>query len=443
MAKTKTTKTATKKTAKAAKTPAKKTTPKTKKPISKTPKAAAKTSKTAAKSINAKSKKPRNVLIAVIIIIAIAFLVFMSPPFRYGQGMNAFRAGDYTSAQETFSSLGNYSESEAWAKDSATMIEVEKDVEAKEYKSAIEKLDGLTVAKDQMIMFKNIIKAENCLNDGKEAIEDLGEVVNKKHYEQAFFYLYLADKNQAEDSDYDEAKLNEYKEVAHASANPKITALADEAEKGLAYAEAEELYQSGKYDEAKTKFTELGDYMDAAQRAENCDATKAEKQSAYDEAEQLFNEKKFYQALKKFEEARPYLDATDRISDCYQETPESGTLKTSTGSGATLTAKAPKGVRNFYLKFYQDNRLVGTVFIRSGESADLSLPTGKTKVNMATGTQWFGETDLFGENGMYVTLSGSNSDKSFTFSSGTQYNLTLGGVTNGNVNATQVNQSDF
>jgi hypothetical protein len=38
-----------------------------------------------------------------------------------------------------------------------------------------------------------------------------------------------------------------------------------------------------------------------------------------------------------------------------------------------------------------------SVFVRSGESADLKVPLGSYKINIATGEQWYGETKLFGK----------------------------------------------
>jgi hypothetical protein len=43
-----------------------------------------------------------------------------------------------------------------------------------------------------------------------------------------------------------------------------------------------------------------------------------------------------------------------------------------------------------------------SVFVRSGESADLKVPLGSYKINIATGEQWYGETKLFGKK-MVVT----------------------------------------
>ncbi len=56
------------------------------------------------------------------------------------------------------------------------------------------------------------------------------------------------------------------------------------------------------------------------------------------------------------------------------------------------------------------NQSVLTVFIRAGQDVFVQVPIGTYEIRYATGTQWYGENDLFGKNTFY-----GKAQKSFVF----------------------------
>ena len=75
---------------------------------------------------------------------------------------------------------------------------------------------------------------------------------------------------------------------------------------------------------------------------------------------------------------------------------------------------------------------MGQVFIRAKQSSYLNMAVGTYTMKVGYGTEWYGEIDLFGPGGRYSQLL-NGSDPSFEMKSGYTYELTLGGVADGNV----------
>jgi hypothetical protein len=83
-----------------------------------------------------------------------------------------------------------------------------------------------------------------------------------------------------------------------------------------------------------------------------------------------------------------------------------------------------------------------SVFVRSGESAELKVPLGIYKINIATGEKWYGETKLFGKK---MTVKQGNTPMVFYAeqNSITGHTLTLDDVIGGNYPTRPLAADDF
>ncbi len=80
----------------------------------------------------------------------------------------------------------------------------------------------------------------------------------------------------------------------------------------IKYNEALTLYESGKYEEAVTAFTELGGYKDSQEQIENA-AAELEKEAKYSEAVALADAEKYSEAVAVFTELGDYKDCAEKI----------------------------------------------------------------------------------------------------------------------------------
>ena len=77
---------------------------------------------------------------------------------------------------------------------------------------------------------------------------------------------------------------------------------------------------------------------------------------------------------------------------------------------------------------------MGQVFIRAKQSSYLNMAVGTYTMKVGYGTEWYGEIDLFGQFAQYSQLL-DGSTPEFSLKSGYAYELTLGGVADGNVDS--------
>lgn len=133
--------------------------------------------------------------------------------------------------------------------------------------------------------------------------------------------------------------------------------------------------------------------------------------------------------------------ARSLLSEYRQDRPRSGLLYGGGGYySSPLQINTPTyGGDDYFVKLVntQTGRSVG-IFVRSGTSTEVQVPDGTYSVRYATGTQWYGTRFLFGLNAHY-----SRADRTFTFSNGSGYTLTLQKVAHGNLHTSSMSASDF
>lgn len=241
-------------------------------------------------------------------------------------------------------------------------------------------------------------------------------------------------------------------------------------DQSLSIQAAEQLMADQQYAEAEKAFRALGDFGDAAKQADLCgqhlDFEKAEsllKKGLYGEAKALYKKlpdkvfptaKKqytfcqnkenyaaaakqyedgyYYDAYKGFGELGTFEDSAERQSACVQSFPDTGEVyRNADYSGGSLylniVPPSEDGSRNYIKIYTADDVLVSCVAIGAGSQGRVSLPAGAYRIKNAYGYgDWFGEKDLFGDEGYYLVLrNDSNATQLFEMESGYEYTLNL------------------
>lgn len=215
----------------------------------------------------------------------------------------------------------------------------------------------------------------------KDANNLLGECLSLNNYHKALALM--------ESEDYQGALelLKKVKSEYVSNVNEVIF----ECENTIKYLDAISAYENGENYEAYKMFISLGDFKDSALKAEECIVPKP-------------NTGVIYQ------------------NDNYR------------GSACSLTIKPPSDGSSTYFKIYNETgeTLVANIFINSGNSAKINLPAGKYTFKSAYGYKvWFGEEDMFGDEGVYQQIKVSNSNEIFTLERNYDYTLTLRSVSKG------------
>ncbi|MBW4644860.1 MAG: hypothetical protein KME23_18025 [Goleter apudmare HA4340-LM2] len=103
-----------------------------------------------------------------------------------------------------------------------------------------------------------------------------------------------------------------------------------------------------------------------------------------------------------------------------------------------------KGNRHYFIKVVNPklNQSVLTVFIRAGKDVSVKVPIGTYEIKYATGTQWYGENNLFGANTLY-----GQAEKQLVFQvAGNKvrgYRLYLYPQVGGNLKTKPINRNQF
>ena len=127
------------------------------------------------------------------------------------------------------------------------------------------------------------------------------------------------------------------------------------------YALADQLLAAGDRYDAYVAFEKLGDYSDAAARAQSCIVP---------------------------------------ITGSYEAYHDPGFVS----SSCDLTIVSHAADETNFVKLYCGDTLVSSVFILPGASVKISVPPNTYRIKAASGVNWFGDVDLFGDDGDYYTM---------------------------------------
>ncbi len=85
-----------------------------------------------------------------------------------------------------------------------------------------------------------------------------------------------------------------------------------------------------------------------------------------------------------------------------------------------------------------NGEVIMTFYLPAGISEEIDVPSGTFEIRYTSGTEWFGNNEMFGDKGTYA-----KADQTFRFSDGSGYELTLYRVRNGNLHTSKIRKEDF
>ena len=319
---------------------------------------------------------------------------------RYNEGVTLLEQGRYAEAQALFTELEDFDDSAMMADYSESMAD---------YAAA----GALYDAGD----YRNAQSAFLALGDFRDAPERAQDCENELAYQSADASMQSGDWEQAKETFL---SLGEFRDAP---------ARAEECDRKIWTQEADELYAMGDFAAALPLYEALEDGGDSviAERLLDC-----RNEIAYDAAQALYAGGEYYEAYVAFQEIIDFRDAASRAEDCIQPFPGTGELyhnEDYATRSCSLTIRTPEdeSSRN-YIKIYSDSGdLVSTIAINSGDSAKVWLPAGQYRMkNAYSNGGWFGEEDLFGDDGVYNLLkNGSGDNDLFQLEKNYAYTLSL------------------
>ena len=86
-----------------------------------------------------------------------------------------------------------------------------------------------------------------------------------------------------------------------------------------------------------------------------------------------------------------------------KDLPKTGKVTVASAKGYNVSIKSPADGSSAYIQFRSSgsNVVVSDVFIRSGEKSTVKIPSGNYIIQIATGSVWYGVSNLFGSDGVY------------------------------------------
>lgn len=197
----------------------------------------------------------------------------------------------------------------------------------------------------------------------------------------------------------------------------------------LDFEKAESLMKEGSYGEAKALYKDLPANVFPTAKAQY---TLCQNKEDYAAAQQQYEAGYYYDAYKGFGALGTFEDSAERQSACVQPFPDTGEVyRNADYSGGSLylniVPPSEDGSRNYIKIYTADDVLVSCVAIGAGSQGRVSLPAGTYRIKNAYGYgDWFGEKDLFGDEGYYLVLkNNSNATQLFEMESGYEYTLNL------------------
>ena len=339
--------------------------------------------------------------LALVLCVCLALLlVHNGKQRRYNEGVTLLEQEQYVEAQAIFTKLGDFDDSATMAAYSESMADYAAAgalYDAGEYQNA-----------------QRAFLALGAFRDSSERAEDCGNEVN-----------YQSADAQMQEGNFEQAMeaflaMGEFRDAP---------ARAAECDRQIRTQKADELYAMGDFAAALPLYESLADggNDEIAERLLYC-----QNEIAYDKAEALYAGGEYYEAYVAFSAILDFEDAASRAEDCIQPFPDTGELyhnEDYATRSCSLTIRTPEeeSSRN-YIKIYSDSGdLVSTIAINSGGSAKVWLPAGEYRIkNAYSDGGWFGEEDLFGDDGIYnVLMNGSGDNELFKLEKNYAYTLSL------------------
>lgn len=408
------------------------------------------------------------VVIAAVLVLLLVILPEQKRVKRYNEGVTLLEEGKYDEAEEIFRSLGSYADSEelkAYADRGAAYEWAKAAMKRGDYEAALKKFkadpgfsDAQKLANECQARL-DLAEAQSLYEQGEynEALQILNEMykvdvdgiltAETDALSEKCRRMLLLDDAKAlfERGEYGQAlemiEQNALEDIEGA------TEIANECKRQLGYAAIVNMMNEGAYREALDLLTsDVGEGMEDR----NARITECRNRIDYEDAEKALKNGHNYDAYVKFSALGSFLDAADRAKKCIVSRPETGETYHNgsyKSSAVSLAIKPPSDGTDNYLKLYilEDGKetLVLSAYFRSGEKITVKMPEGTYRIKVAySDGDWFGETDMFGDKGVYQRLKIDGAD-SFKLTKGS-WELTLRqNVQNGNVGTSSENRNNF
>ncbi len=329
-----------------------------------------------------KPQKRKGVLFAggavVLVAIIITAVLIISKATKYQNAISLMESGKLDQAIAEFTQLKEYRDSED------QILECQN-----------------RIAYNQAAALKTQEKYEeaygifNSLPNYANAADQAQECQNFMNYNKAVDLLGSGDTQQARDLF---VQLGTFQDAEE---------LAIQCKQKLDYNAARALLDAGQYQQALSAFQALNGYADSSEMMVQC-----QHGLDYEAAETAYEQGKFYTAYTLYSAMPDYSDASEQAQNCIQKDPKTGQTYRNDAyksKSCPFTIKTPDDGLNNYLKLYSDKGdLVACIFIASGKSARISLPVGIYQIKIATGNNWFGEAEMFGQQGASYYESAEN-----------------------------------
>ncbi len=332
---------------------------------------------------------------------------------RYQYACDLMDAGDTSEAKAVFAQLGAFEDAKDLVQECQNLID---------YNAAKQKLDDGS--------YEEAKQAFAALGSFEDANKMVQECQNAKEYNEASSLKESGELASAKDLFLSLGSYEDAKEQAL------------ECQNQMDYDKAMGLMDEGFYQDAKAIFDELDPFSDAHTYSLRC-----QEYIDYAIADAYYNNGEYYKAYRIFLPMFEFLDAGDRAMDCFQPNPDNGELYRNPDFGkksCAVTIKVGGTEESLYLKVYTpDDVLVSTVFVAAGKKTKIKLPTGSYRMKAAYGVDWFGETDMFGDDGYYEVLIFEDGTDIDTLSSKYIYTLSFLQQEDGNIGGMNVGAEDF
>ncbi len=331
---------------------------------------------------------------------------------RYQQACDLMDAGDAAKAKAVFLELGAFEDAKSMAQECQSIID---------YNAAKQMMDNER--------FADAEKAFAALGGFEDAEKMAEECRNTIEYNSA---VLLKESGKLEQAKNAFLALGNFQDAAQ---------MARDCQNELDYNAAVALMETGQYEQAKQIFDSLDKFWDSSTLSSAC-----RNHMDYSAAELALNNKEYHDAYRLFSSLNGFSDAAERALACVQPNPDNGELYRNPDFGSkacSVTIKVGDTGESLYLKiFTPDDVLVSTVFVASGQKTKIKLPTGSFRMKAAYGVEWFGETDMFGDDGYYEVLIFEDGTDIDTLSS--KYIYTLSFLQQeGNIGGMNVGNEDF
>jgi tetratricopeptide (TPR) repeat protein len=238
-----------------------------------------------------------------------------------------------------------------------------------------------------------------------------------------------------ESEDYEAAQAA-FTELAPFGDSQSMLALC---EQWLAFLAAQDQFEGGDVDGALTIFEELANQGFS-------EALEWQNKANYSLAESSLSEGHNYAAYERFSQLGDYEDAADRAEACKVSMPSTGIIWQDSAwfsVASSIVLEAGNMQESGFYKLYAGGSCIATVFLNPGGSVEVEVPAGTYEIKEATGSQWWGDTDIFGPNGFYSQMTFEGDVTTFEVAYNRIITITMRVGSGGNVGSESESWEDF